>query len=196
MGNEQSAPVEEMHEQYERLSEMTHILHRCNRSLLEYSQSISCSVRSVAAVAVTVLILSGCAKSGPTSVTEECPVQFKGPPTMSKEQAEELEELGCDTSSYTITENGSVNSGEKYVLCNGFKALSGRGVSLEMGECFLLAGNDNVLSMPLDSCLVRYKHDPNYFHVVACRDAAPGSCETDLGDGNVAKYMSPCSGNG
>lgn len=179
-----------------RISEMAHILRRYVRSFHEYHRATSCSVRSVVTVAVTVLILSGCAKSGSTYVTEECSVQFKGPPTLSKEQAEELEELGCDTSSYIITENGSVNSGEEYVLCNGFKALSGSWVSLEMGECFLLAGNDNVLSMPLGSCLVRYKHDPNYFHVIACRDAAPGSCETDLGDGNVAKYVSPCSGNG
>ena len=182
MGNEQSAPVEEMHEQYERLSETIHILHRCNRSLLEYSQSIGCSVRSVAAVAVTVLVLSGslgCAKS-PQISTRSLPEPSR-PTLQGGAQFED------------------VNSNQTYVACSGPVHTVGWGGTiskLAIGECVDVFGDGNTIRMSPGHCLVWHKYNPVRFHIIACRDAAPGSCETDLGDGNVAKYVSPCSGNG
>ena len=62
---------------------------------------------------------------------------------------------------------------------------------LQIGQCaFLNDGNITIGPLPSGSCIV---HDMGTrFCNRPCQDASPGSCMTDLGDGNVVLYDSPC----
>ena len=75
----------------------------------------------------------------------------------------------------------------------------------EVGSCFYLVGSDMTLHMSLNSCLVQDEKNPIRFHVIACDEAATGSCKTDLDGGTVIYYeergnevvqsTKPCSEN-
>ena len=127
----------------------------------------------VAAVAVVVLTLSGCAKSPPIPAG--------------------IHTIGKNAQFGDVDSNQTTNLG-----CAALPATNAFVLSkpLQIGECFGLSGGVYIFKIPPGSCLVRDDEISDRFHVVACRDATPGSCETDLGDGNAAVYVSPCSGNG
>ena len=128
----------------------------------------------VAAVVVAVLILSGCAE--PPSIPPGTHIigvdaQF------GDVDSNQTRQIGC----VTISATGGLNHGPDEPW--------------QIGQCFDMHGEDNKFLMSPGKCLVRDDENPVRFHVKACRDAAPGSCETDLGSGNVVEYVSPCSGN-
>lgn len=71
--------------------------------------------------------------------------------------------------------------------------INGDGVwtMLQIGQCAFLNGR-NITIGPLSpgSCIV---HDVGTrFCNRTCQEASPGTCMTDLGDGNVALYETPC----
>ena len=69
------------------------------------------------------------------------------------------------------------------------------GLELESGQCIILSGQDNRYYIASYNCLVQEENTPPRFRVVACEDAGPGSCKTDLGRNNIAIYHKPCPGS-
>lgn len=126
----------------------------------------------VAAVTVAALILPGCAEPPPIPVG--------------------IHSIGEDAQFGDRDSNQTHQSG-----CTQMSAVKSRVQGTQIGKCFDMHGTDNKIGMSPGHCLVR-DDEPRHsfrFHVVDCQDAGPRSCETDLGKGNIAEYMSPCSGN-